>query len=176
MTSTLEAPDWIWHSTHFSSAGVLPIFPPVFCLVRVSWSYDSLFLSLCLMNNPVIAAKLQTTLADRLLQCCGQCGPNCSTDRLYTKLSIWCTLASNFRRFLGCKLIPSSSTLFHMSQDALWCPCNLALTFVWMTASSEVVTNSINLSINEYQDSWDSFVTHSSLMHIICLDQNISFL
>lgn len=136
MTSTLEAPDWIWHSTHFSSAGVLPIFPPVFCLVRVSWSYDSLFLSLCLMNNPVIAAKLQTPLADRLLQCCGQCGPNCSTDRLYTKLSIWCTLASNFRRFLGCKLIPSSSTLFHMSQDALWCPCNLALwhLYGWLQA------------------------------------------
>lgn len=141
------------------------------------------------MNNPVIAAKLQTTLADRLLQCCGQCGPNCSTDRLYTKLSIWCTLASNFRRFLGCKLIPSSSTLFHMSQDALWLPMQpCTMTFVWMTASSEVVTNSINFFLlnspfidsvscpDEYQDSWDSFVTHSSLMHIICLDQNISFL
>lgn len=141
------------------------------------------------MNNPVIAAKLQTTLADRLLRCCGQCGPNCSTDRLYTKLSMWCTLASNFRRFLGCKLIPSNSTLFHMNQDALWCPCNAcAMTFVWTTASSEVVISSIDFFLlnspfidsvlcpDEYQDSWDSFVTHSSLMYIICLDQSISFL
>lgn len=65
-------------------------------------------------------------------------------------------------------------------------PCTM--TFLWMTASSEVVTNSINFFLlkspfidsvlcpDEYQDSWDSFVTHSSLMHIICLDQNISFL
>lgn len=120
---------WLDLTFHTFLIGWSPPYFPTSVLPR-------LFLSLCLMNNPVIAAKLQTTLADRLLQCCGQCGPNCSTDRLYTKLSIWCTLASNFRRFLGCKLIPSSSTLFHMSQDALWCPCNLALwhLYGWLQA------------------------------------------